>query len=107
MRLARERGKRPSEIVLVSLVGDLLVENPVIILDDVDGQLDSQDFRPLVDLFVIVVGVTKQAGRLVDLADRLCRAGVKHLECWNIETDVWVSVLYNYGKYIRSVPPCN
>lgn len=98
---------RPSEIVLVSLVGDLLVDNPVIIFDDMDGQLDSQDFRPLVDLFVVMVGVTRQTGRLVELADRLCRAGVKHLECWNIETDAWVSVLYNYKKFIRSVPPCN
>ena len=98
---------RPSEIVLVSLVGDLLVDNPVIIFDHGEGQLESQDLRSLVDLFVVMVGVTKQAGRLANLADKLCQAGVRHLEFWNAETDTWVSVLYNHKKFIRSVPPCN
>lgn len=106
LRSVRERGFRPAEIVFLSLVGDLAIENPVVSLEG-EGQLGDHDFNALIDLFVVMVGVTSQAGRLVELADRLCRGGVRHLECWNVETDHWVSVLYNYKKFIRSVPPCN
>ena len=82
------------------------MDNPVVVLSN-DQQHDIGDYAALVDLFVIIVGATKQAGRLVNLADKLCVAGVRHLEIWNAETDAWVSVLYNYKKFIRSVPPCD
>ena len=81
----RTRGYRPEVPVILSIVGPVKHEYPVLIVPD--GSVEDLDLRVLVDIDVIITHVGKNIGRLMSLTDAVVRAGARDLYLWNVTND--------------------
>lgn len=97
MRLAK---KRPFDFVVVSMIGRIAeIPYPVIVAQR------GSDYSPLYGLEVFVAHIGKNIDSVINLASDIAAHYPYELECWNVLTGQMISVITNYRRYIREVPP--
>ena len=95
----RLRGQAPDLLVL-SVIGRLRnVPAPVIVATGVE------DPRLFAGLHVVIAHGGQRPDQVIDIADRLMRAGVSDLEAWSVFEGLGVSIVSLGQKYIARVTP--
>lgn len=95
----RLRGQAPDLLVL-SVIGRLRnVPAPVMV---VTGREDPRLFA---GLHVVIAHGGERPDHVIELADRLMRAGVPELEAWSVFEGLWVSIVSLGQKYLARVTP--
>lgn len=97
----RLRGQQPADMVMLSLVGRIVVPNPVI---DVTRE-DSPDWRALAGLDVQIVHAG-QVNRVVNLCNEIVQIPIRSLSCWNALSMQTILVEENGRRCLMEVP-CN